>query len=455
MEMSSSEANEKTLENPYPEVQEAPRYSCSLAGAYAAVVGLYGAVPILHSGGGCGIGQLFGQFYAGGENAPGGQGGTSTPCTSLVEQHVIFGAEDRLRKVLKATTELMEGDLFVVINGCVPALIGDDIDAVVKEFKEKTNNKIAVVSVNTSGFAGNTYTGFEKFFDSVINQYLEPLPKQKYLINVLGVIPFQHVFWKGDLERIKELFAKIGVDANVIFGEFDGPAKLKQIPAAELNIVLNPWVGSDTAEKLKEKFGTPYLTFPSVPIGPKQTTELLIKVAKKLKIPSAKVRSVIEQEERKAYRNAEYFGDALLIGLPHAYTAVVGDSATAIGFTKYIANEVGYLPELVIITDNPPEEKRPEILKELSENIECAVKPDVFFESDTHKIRQLLKNNRSYLVLLASSLEKHFTPEFNNALHLSISFPILDRAIVERSYVGYRGGTTLMEDIIGKYVGPL
>ncbi len=52
---------------------EAPRYSCALGGAYSTAVGILGVVPpILHSGGaGCGIGQLFGQFYGGGQNAGG------------------------------------------------------------------------------------------------------------------------------------------------------------------------------------------------------------------------------------------------------------------------------------------------------------------------------------------------------------------------------------------------
>lgn len=434
----------------YPEVQEAPRYSCSLSGAYAAVVGLYGSVPILHSGGGCGIGQLFGQFYAGGENSPGGQGGTSTPCTSMVEQHVIFGGDDKLRRLIKSSLELMKGDLYVVISGCIPALIGDDVDAVVKKFKDGA----PVIYVKTAGFSGNTYTGYEQFFDAVIDQLLIPQPMQERFINILGVIPFQHVFWKGDLEKLKETFKKIGVEANVIFGEFDGVNNLKKIPAAELNVVLSPWLSHKTAEKLSDKFGTPYITFPSIPVGPKETTALLQSVAKKLNLPNDKVQAVIDTEERIAYRRAEYFGDPLLIGLPHAYTAVVADSATAIGITQYVANEVGYLPEVVIITDNPPEEYHKDIIHELSDNIECVIKPEVIFESDSYKIRQKLKN-RSFLLLLASSLEKHITREFNHALHLSVSFPTLDRTVIEHSYAGYRGGTILMEDIISKYVGPL
>jgi len=44
----------------YPEIVEAPRWTCSLGGAYITTTAVYGAVPILHSGAGCGIAQLLG-----------------------------------------------------------------------------------------------------------------------------------------------------------------------------------------------------------------------------------------------------------------------------------------------------------------------------------------------------------------------------------------------------------
>lgn len=34
----------------FPEILEAPRYSCALAGAYSTALGVFGTVPILHSG---------------------------------------------------------------------------------------------------------------------------------------------------------------------------------------------------------------------------------------------------------------------------------------------------------------------------------------------------------------------------------------------------------------------
>ena len=439
-----------TPEATYPEIAEAPRYTCALGGAYVAATGVYGVVPILHAGAGCGVAQLLGVYYAAGENAAGGQGGTSTPCSCLIEKHVIFGGEDKLRKLIDSSVQLMDGDLYVVITGCVPALIGDDVESVVKEFKGKAD----VISVNIAGFKGNTFDGYDQFLEAIIDQYLEPRPKTKKLVNVLGVVPFQHIFWKGDLLAVKTLLAKIGVEANIIFTQFDGVEKLRDIPAAELNIVLSTWNGHKAAHKLKEKFGQNSLTFPSPPVGPKQTTEFLRAVAKKLRIPKKEVEKVIAEEERHAYRWTEYLTDAIIIGLPHPYAAFVGDTNTVIGLARYLGNECGYLPEVIQITDEPPEEVRDRIRAELTAGIDSVFKPDIIFEKDTFKIRENLKN-RSFQVMLATSLEKWPAAKEFGVAHLSVAFPMYDRLIVDRTYTGYRGGIALLEDLLAKYVGPL
>jgi nitrogenase molybdenum-iron protein beta chain len=438
------------MEKKYPEVMEAPRYSCALGGAISTALGIYGTVPILHSGAGCGQAHLNGQSYGSGENAGGPQGGTSTPCSCLVEEHVIFGGENKLRNLIKSSIELMDGDLYSVISGCVPALTGDDVDSVVKEFKGKAE----IIHVKTAGFVGNSYDGYDLFFEAVIDQLLTPLPKIKGRVNIFGIVPYQHLFWKGDLLVLKKTLEKVGIEANIIFREFNGPKNLKEIPAAELNLVFSTWNGHSIAKKLEEKFSTPYLVFPSVPVGPKQSSKLLLQLAKRLDLSLEATEKVIEQEESIVYRFLEYLGDVHILGFPHPYFAVVADSGTAIGITQFLANVMGYLPEVVIVTDSPPEEHRAEIIRELTEGIESIVKPDVIFESDSHLIRLKLRD-RSFLALLASSLEKFIAPELGAAVHMSISFPSFDRLILERSYAGYVGGLTLMEDIMSQIVAPL
>ncbi|MBJ6724382.1 nitrogenase component 1 [Geomesophilobacter sediminis] len=437
-------------ENRYPGIAEAPRFSCALGGAYMATLATFGAVPILHSGAGCGMSQNFGQNFAAGLNGAGPQGNTSTPCSCLVEEHAVFGGEDKLRALIQSTTELVRGDLFAVVSGCVPALIGDDVGAVVKEFREK----VPILHVNTAGFVGNSYKGYEQYLDAVIDQLLTPQTVVRKRVNLLGVVPYQHIFWKGNLQVLKDLLAAVGVEANMIFTEPDGLEALRRIPSAELNLVFSPWSGVPAARKLKEKFGTPFAVIPSVPVGPKDTSQFLQFLARRLQLRRSRVEAYIAKEEARTYRFAEYMADIAMMALPNAYTAVVADTGTAIGLTRYGSNELGWLPEIVIVTDDPPEESREEIVRSLTEGLESAVKPEVHFEIDAHKIRLLLREHTVQLVL-ASSLEKYLAVDELDAMQLSVAFPAYDRLIVDRTYAGYRGGLALMEDIAYKYGGPL
>ena len=68
-------------------------------------------------------------------------------------------------------------------------------------------------------------------------------------------------------------------------------------------------------------------------------------------------------EERKAYRFFEYAGDAIILVRPHSYFAVVADTNAVINITQFLANELGYLPDIIQITDNPPEEYREAIIR--------------------------------------------------------------------------------------------
>ncbi|NTU79512.1 MAG: nitrogenase [Chloroflexales bacterium] len=432
------------------EVYEAPRFSCSLAGAFGATLGLFGGVPILHSGAGCGLGQHYGMTFAAGLNAGGPQGTTNTPCSCLVEEHVIFGGEDKLRKLIASTIELMEGDLYVVISGCVPALIGDDVAQVTKEFRDQT----AIFSVDAPGFSGNTYLGYELFLQAAAAQLLETRPVQKGLVTILGIVPYQHIFWKGSLAVVKQALARIGVEANVLFCEFGGLENLRRIPAAELNLVLSPWNGHTVATDLEERFGTPWIDLPGVPVGPKQTAHLLRAVAAQLGIDPNLVERVIAEEERHTYRFMEYVGDLLVIGIPQAYLAVVADSGTAIGVIQFLTNEAGSIPDIVILTDDPPEERRAAIVAQLSDELNTVLKPEVVFEVDSYRIRQKLRG-RTFSFLLASSQEKYIAAEEFKAIHHSIAFPAYDRMIVDRSYAGWRGGLNLLEDLVSKFGGPL
>jgi nitrogenase molybdenum-iron protein beta chain len=240
----------------------------------------------------------------------------------------------------------------------------------------------------------------------------------------------------------------------MIFTENNGAAAWTRVPAAELNLLFSPWCGASAVAKLNDKFHTPHLDFLTVPFGPKDTSAFLRAVAERLGIDNDRVGQVIAAEEHRTYRFTEYVADMAMIALPHAYVGIVADTSTAIGLTRYTSNELGWLPEVVVITDDPPLAARDAIEKHLVEGLESAVKPKVVFEVDSHKIRLLLRQH-SLQILLSSSLEKYIAGDELQAMQVSVSFPTYDRLIVDRTYAGYRGGIALMEDVAAKYGGPL
>ncbi|MDR2352494.1 MAG: nitrogenase [Deltaproteobacteria bacterium] len=444
----SGETEKKYCE--FPEVAESPRFTCALGGAYGATLATFGAVPILHSGLGCGMANAHGMTYASGLNSGGTQGTTTTPCSGLIEEHVVFGGEDKLRRLIDSTLKIMKGELFVVISGCIPALIGDDVDSVVSEFQDRAK----VIHVKTSGFIGNGYVGYNLYLDSLINNLVTEKPTEKKLVNLLGIIPNQNPFWKGEIKEVKELLENIGVKVNTIFTDFDSVGAIEKIGAASLNLVFNPWAGVAAAKKLEERLGIPYLNFNFVPMGPKESSNFLRAVGQKLKIPKTKVEGYIKSAELSAYRYMEYLAEFLMISCPHAFLAVVGDSASSISFLRYGVNELGWNPELVIVTDNPPEDSHAVIRELLTQDLQGVFQPEVIFDFDSHRIREHL-NQKTLQVILASSLEKYVHGKNNEAFHLSIAYPIYDRLIVDRNYTGYRGGINLLEDMSHSFAGPL
>lgn len=304
-----------------------------------------------------------------------------------------------------------------------------------------------------AALSGESYNSYELFFDAVIDQLLGERPRERRLVNILGVVPSRHVFWRGNLQVIKDLLERIGLAVNPIFTEQNEMEALRRIPAAEVNLVFSPWSGIKTATRLEERFGTPYLVIPSVPTGPRDTSALLRYLRRKLNLHQTKVDGLIAEEEERVGRSSRDIADRFKTALPNPRFGVAADAGTAVALTRYGSNELGWLPEVAVVTDNPPREYRPAIVRDLTEGLAGGVKPSVFFEDDPQRISLLLRDHTLQL-LLASSLEKTSAAELQ-AIPLSVGYPADDRLIIDRTYAGYRGGLALMEDVAFKCGGAL
>lgn len=429
---------------------ESPRYSCAVGGVLATLLNIDGCVPIMHSGPGCAVGQTVGYGWGSGNQGVGYIGGNAIPCSNLAEKDVVFGGEQRLRQQIGTTLELIDGDFYVVVNSCIPSMIGDDIRQVVKEFEGSDR---PVFYVDVAGFSGNSYLGFDRALKSLVEQAVPKKPRKKRgVVNVLGIPPHQDLFWRGNLKEIRRILARLGLEANVVFKEKNGLQSIKRLAAAELTIVISPWAYQETADMLKDRFGIPCVRFPYLPVGPARTTEFVRQLAEYVLIPHGLIEKVVAEEENAAYELLDSAADIVSSFICAQPFAIVADSTYAVGMSKFLAGEAGAIPTIVVITDNPPENARDRIEQDIKDN-GIPLKPRVYFEPDSYKVWELLRNEPLNF-LLGSSLDKYFARD-HGAFHLTVSYPSFDRLIVERSYAGYRGGTVLLEDMMDKMAKPV
>jgi nitrogenase molybdenum-iron protein beta chain len=431
---------------------EAPRHFCTL-GSQQTVLAIQRAAPILHAGPGCGSKLWSGLSFCNGFQGAGYMGGSAVPSTNVSEREAVFGGTDRLRQVIEGSLKIMDADLFVVLTGCVPDIVGDDTAKVVRDFQEQG---VPVVYAETGGFKGNTYQGHELVLEAITNQFLKPVPEKiAGLVNVWSVVPYQDPFWSGNLAAIQELLKGIGLEANILFGPGSGGvAAWRQIPAAQFNLLISPWVGLRTVQRLQEKFGTPYLHYPVMPIGAAETSRFLREVGQFAGIDPRGVEMYIAGRESNFYYYLERAADFLLefrYDLPGRFVNI-SDSFYALGVSRFLVNDLGLLPGRQFITDETPVEFQARIASQFS-GLAANVSAEVTFSADGGLIHQELRDlkpNRP--LIIGSSWDQDITDELNG-YHVGISLPVTDCLVLDRAYLGYQGGLRLTEDIYRAVLG--
>lgn len=438
---------------------ERPRFSCALGGALMAAAALPETIPIVHSVAGC-VGNVAWSQQGGSALQVGGPCGClGIPGTNIREREVVFGGVDRLREQIANTLEVMEGRLFVVLTGCVSEVIGDDADSVVREFQRSGTS---IVAARTGGFRGDSYHGYEELLKVLFRDYVRGSRRKTLnLVNLWGVVPGQDVFWRGNLDALRGLLEGLGLEVNTFFTGRDSLEGLAGAGNAELNVVVSPLYGVDAAEEFAKLHGTRYLIAP-FPIGPTASSRFLRAVAAELKIPEEDVESVIRRENERTYNYLSPLADLWNDMDLQRYALVIGDANYAFALADFLAEDLGWLPEQVVVTDALRDDQREEILHRRG-GIRSVPEHRIIFESDSAGIRKHLDplwfppgedpyvESFTPAFVLGSSLDRELA-ESLRAGHLSVSFPVSNRAILDRTYVGYAGGLRLVEDLVGTIV---
>jgi nitrogenase molybdenum-iron protein beta chain len=383
----------------------------------------------------------------------------SVPSSNVQEPEIVFGGIDRLTEQIRTTLEVMEGRVFVVLTSCVTDMIGDDVRRTVEEL---TTPERPVIAAETAGFKGNSYYGYDAVLQSLFRGFVVKTPKKiRKKVNLWGIVPSADVFWRGNIAAIRSLLTRLGLDVNTFFAGDDSLDRIRTAGSAELNIVVSDTYGVAAARVFEEEHGTPFITVP-LPIGPSGTDEFLRKAGQALSIRKNLVEKLIEAENHLFYRYLDPLTDPYNDFDMQRYAVVVGDCNYSYGITRFLSDDLGWIPELAVCTDLPGSSES-ETLAERFTRLDSGLKPAFVFETDTSEIighltrrwqgsnGQRYYNAFSPAFVVGSSLDRELAASLG-AAHLSVSFPVTNRVVLDRGYTGYQGGLHLIEDLLGAIV---
>lgn len=420
-------------------VVENPRGGCVLSGINAVLGAMAGTCPIFHSGPGCCMQTTAAEQGQSGNKSSAFVADVSIPSSNMLEREVVFGGINKLKTTIQGAIDIIDADSFFVLTGCTAGIIGDDIVSVAEGFREKGHH---VYAIDTPGFAGDSNLGYEAVWNTLIDQVIEPAEKDEKLVNIFGIVPYHDPFWSGNLEEISRLLRKLGLKVNTFFTEHQGIEEVRKSAGAALNIIINPWLFKGPAQKFEEKFGVPSIRFPGLPIGATDTARFIREVGDALKLDRQLVEDVIESEDDYVY---SYLAQSIGV-VSWKRFAVVGEANSAVGITRYLANDFSFTPKLVIISEpifRPQDKER--IIRQVTE-LEYARPPKVVFAADQYDINKALSDEDELTLIVGSSNERE-AASLKDIQIVAATFPLKDRLVFNRAIAGYRGSLTFTEDL--------
>lgn len=299
-----------------------PVHGCYLFGVYRACVGIKDAVILFHSIAGCHMGTLLMHLNNDLEDV-------RQCCSVVYEQDIVFGGQKQLAKALQNIKELYpEMKLLIVISGCIPNMIGDDVDTEI----EKAEFTVPAIHIAAAGTDGSEQDGFKAALLKLA-QLIEPAQKkQKGLVNVWGLSNDDPRI-ASDLKAISNIVGE-NITLQYLGAEcrFD---QLQQAAKAELNIIFGGHL--ELGKLLQERFGTSYI-MAEYPYGVVGMNALQQQIKENLPYLdySGKQQAAVDFLRPELKKIAYYLN--FMYGVP---VAVVGDKARSAGMKRFLSEELG------------------------------------------------------------------------------------------------------------------
>ena len=262
------------------------------------------------------------------------------PCTYLDNGDYVYGSREKLLEALEYLKANVKHSIIAIVNSPGAALIGDDLAGIARA----ALGDAPIVTIETPGFSSDVCAGFEQGAVALVDALDPPgLTVRPKTVNLLGVSIFQKYF-AGDLIELRRLLNLCGITVNCALCADASPDEVREISAAALNIVVRPEYGLDTAEYLKERYGTPYYVCDGAPIGFAAAEKLAYDLSDLLDCDPTAAIEDSERARANAYVHISRVNS--LVGLPKGTrVSVEGTYSDLYAYFRFFTEYFGMLPE--------------------------------------------------------------------------------------------------------------
>jgi len=424
-----------------------PAKACQPLGAVFVAVGFEGTLPFVHGSQGCVA--YYRSHFSRHFKEP-----TSCVSSSMTEDAAVFGGLKNMIDGLANAYSLYKPKMIAVSTSCMAEVIGDDLNAFIKNAKEQGSvpQELDVPFAHTPAFVGSHVTGYDNALKGILTHFWqgkERVPNEK--INFIGGFDGYVV---GNLREIRRMFDLMGAAYTILcdpsdtwdtptdgqFRMYDGGTTLE-----ETKLALNAKATVSFQEFCTEKslgfcaeVGQEVLAL-NHPIGVAGTDKFLMGISRLSgkPIPESLTRERGRLLDAMADSSAHIHGKRF---------ALYGDPDFTYGMAGFLM-ELGAEPVHVLATNGGSawETKMTELLASSPFGKGCHAYPG----KDLWHMRSLLFTEPVDF-LIGNTYGKYLERDTGTPL-IRIGFPIFDRHHHHRYPIwGYQGGLNLLVKILDR-----
>ncbi len=375
--------------------------------------------------------------------------------TSMTEDAAVFGGLNSMLEGLENAYTLYHPKMLAVSTTCMAEVIGDDLNAFIKQAKEKgvIPNDMLVPFAHTPSFAGSYLNGYDNMMKGILSTITAGKKGETHhkIGEKINIIPGFDTY-TGDYREIKRLLNIMGVKHTILADVsdiFDSPntGEYKLYPGgtplvdaadsinAKATVALQKYSTVKTIDFINKEWNQNAVALN--PIGIKNTDKFFEDVSK---LTGKPVPQEIEDERGRAV-------DAMIDSHPYVHGkrfAFVGDPDLLLGLISFLM-EMGGMPVHIVCTtgDKKFEEDAYSLLSESPFGAEGKV----YIGKDMWHLRSLMFTEPVDF-LIGNSYAKFLWRDTGTPL-IRIGFPLFDRHHIHRyPIIGYHGVINLVNWVV-------